>query len=342
MGGDEYPRLKVAAVQAAPVFLDRDATIDKVDALVTEAAGAGAELVVLGESFVPGFPIWNGVLPPIDQHDLHERLFRHSVTVPGRDVQRLADIAARHHVVLSIGVTEKSARSMGTLWNTNLVFDRSGRLVNHRRKLVATWYERLTWAAGDGYDLGVVDLDGLNLGALICGENTNPLARFALLAQGERVHVACYPPSWPFDRRENAQEYVLTDAIKVRSAAHSFEGKVYSVVAATALDDDAVQQVAGDDKTISDLLWANPTASLIVDPRGTVIAGPLLGEPGILYADIDLAESIVPKQIHDVVGTYNRFDVFSLSVNTTRLEPVHTHADQAPAVPSAVPEEAPS
>lgn len=328
MSGDNYPRIRVAAVQAAPVFLDREATIDKVATLTADAAANGAELIAFGESFVPGFPIWNGVLPPIDQHDLHERLFRNSVAVPGPDTQRLADIAARHNVVLSIGISEKTPRSMGTLWNSNLIFDRSGRLVNHRRKLVATWYERLTWAAGDGHDLGVVDLDGLHLGALICGENTNTLARFALLAQGERLHIASYPPSWPFDRREAGREYDLTHAIQLRSAAHAFEGKVFSVVAATALDDDAVDQVAGSDASIKDLLWANPTASLIVGPHGDAIAGPLLREPGILYADVDLAAAITPKQAHDIVGTYNRFDVFQLTVNTTRLEPVQLHSDR--------------
>lgn len=327
MSGDEYPRLRVAAVQAAPVFLDREATVEKVGELTAEAAAGGAELVVFGESFVPAFPIWNGVLPPIDQHDLHERLFRNSVTVPGREVQWLAEIAARHQVVLSIGVSEKSDHSMGTLWNTNLVFDRTGQLVNHRRKLVATWYERLTWAHGDGHDLGVVDLDGWHLGALICGENTNTLARFALLAQGERLHVASYPPSWPFDRRTGAREYDLTEAIRTRSVAHSFEGKVFTVVAATALDDDAVGQVAGDDDAVRKLLRANPTASLVVDPRGDVLAGPLLADPGILYADVDLGASIVPKRIHDIVGTYNRFDVFQLTVDTTRPEPVRLRPD---------------
>ncbi|MQA03677.1 MAG: carbon-nitrogen hydrolase family protein [Streptosporangiales bacterium] len=327
--GDEYPKLRVAAVQAAPVFLDREATIDKVDELTAEAVAGGAELVVFGESFVPAFPIWNGVLPPVDQHDLHERLFRNAVLVPGPDVQRLGDIAARHGVVLSVGITEKPAHSMGTLWNSNLLFDRNGRPVNHRRKLVATWYERLTWSAGDAHDLGVAGLDGLNVGALICGENTNTLARFTLLAQGERLHLASYPPSWPFDRREHGQEYDLTEAIKVRSVAHSFEGKVFTVVAATALDDDGVDQVAGGDGEIAKLLWANPTASLIVGPRGEILAGPLLGDTGILYADVDLGASIVPKQIHDIVGTYNRFDVFQLSVNTTRLEPVHLHEDES-------------
>ncbi len=327
MVAGRLPRVRVAAVQAAPVFLDREATVDKVETLVAEAADNGAELVVFGESFIAGFPIWNGVLPPVDQHELHERLILESVIVPGPDVDRLASIARRYGVVLSVGVNERNAASLGQCWNANLVFDASGQLVNHRRKLVATWYERLTWSHGDAHDLKPMPLGGWNLGALICGENTNTLARYALLAQGERLHLATYPPSWPFDQRVGEPDYDLEDSIRIRSAAHSFEGKVFSVVAASALDDDAVQAVAQGDERVDKLLRANPTASLIVGPRGETIAGPLVGTAGILYADVDLNDEIVLKQAHDIVGTYNRADIFQLTVNVARPKAVSVHGE---------------
>jgi len=322
------PRVAVAAVQAAPVFLDKAATLDKLEELVAEAAGQGAELVVFGESFVAGFPVWNGVLAPVDQHDLHERLVLESVTVPGPEVERLGRVAQRRGVVLSVGVNERNPDSLGQVWNANLLFDRTGRLVNHRRKLVATWYERLTWSHGDAHDLAPVDLDGWNVGALICGENTNTLARFTLLAQGERLHIASYPPAWPFDQRVGEPDYDLEDSIRLRSAAHSFEGKVFTVVAATALGDDAIEAVAQGDDRVEKLLTANPTASLIVGPRGQTIAGPLVGKPGILYAEVDLGEEVVLKQAHDIVGTYNRADIFSLRVDTRRHRPLHLHGDR--------------
>ncbi|GLY70539.1 carbon-nitrogen hydrolase family protein [Amycolatopsis taiwanensis] len=318
----ELPTVSVAAVQAAPVFLDLAATLDKLEGLVTEAADHGAELVVFGETFLAGFPIWNGVLPPVDQHELHRRLVEESLVVPGPETERLGRIAARHNVVLSVGINERNPASLGQVWNTNVIFDRTGRLVNHRRKLVATWYERLTWSHGDAHDLKPVPLDGWNLGALVCGENTNTLARFTLLAQGERLHVATYPPSWPYDGRPGSTDYDLQDAIRLRSAAHSFEGKVFSVVAATALDDEAVATVSGGDSRIEKLLTANPTASMIVDPNGRAIAGPLLGSEGILYADVDLREEIIAKQVHDIVGTYNRADIFQLTVDTRRHAPL--------------------
>jgi nitrilase len=321
----ELPKLTVAAVQAAPVFLDRAATLDKLESLVAEAAGRGAELVVFGESFIPGFPIWNGVLAPVDQHELHERLVNESIVVPGPETRRLSALAARFGVVLSVGINERNEQTLGQLWNSNLVFDRTGRLVNHRRKLVATWYERLTWSHGDAHDLAPVPLDGWRLGTLICGENTNTLARFTLLAQGERLHIATYPPSWPFNARAEGGDYDLAESIRIRAAAHSFEGKVFSVVAATALGEDAIDAVAAGNSRIEKMLTAQPTASMVLGPDGQAIAGPLVGVEGILYAEVDLRREIIAKQAHDIVGTYNRADIFQLSVDTRRHVPLRLH-----------------
>ncbi|ORX07533.1 carbon-nitrogen hydrolase family protein [Mycolicibacillus trivialis] len=325
------PSVRVAAVQAAPVFLDVPATLDKIDGLVGEATAGGAELVVFGESFLAGFPIWNGVLAPIDQYDFHERLVGSAITVPGPECERLGAIARAHSVVLSVGVNERNPASLGQVWNANLVFDRTGRLVNHRRKLVATWYERLTWSPGDAHDLRPVELGGWQLGALICGENTNTLARFALLAQGERLHLATYPPAWPFDGRTETYEYDLPANIRLRAAAHAFEGKVFVVVAATTLDDTALRQVARDDPRIEQALRATAPASMILGPDGRLVAGPLT-EDGILHAELDLQREVVAKQAHDIVGTYNRSDIFRLSVDMRRrsiLDP-HDRVDDDP------------
>lgn len=317
------PAVRVAAVQAAPVFLDLAASIDKLETLVGQAAAAGAQLVVFGESFLPGFPIWNGVLAPIDQHGFHERLVAGSFAVPGAETERLGAIAARHRVVLSVGINERNPNSLGQLWNANLIFDSTGVLVNHRRKLVATWYERLTWSHGDAHDLRPVELGGWQLGALICGENTNTLARFALLAQGERLHIASYPPAWPFDGRVDSYDYNLADNIRLRAAAHAFEGKVFVVVAATTLDDAALSEVAGGAPRIEKALTATAPASMIVGPDGRLVAGPLPAPEGILYGEVDIAREVVAKQAHDIVGTYNRADIFTLSVDMSRPSILH-------------------
>jgi nitrilase len=332
---NRFTTIRAAAVQAAPIMFDTDATIDKVEALVAQASAEGAQIVAFGESFIAGFPIWTNVLPPVDHHDFQIRLVESAIEVPGPHVQRLAGIARDHRVMLSVGVNEVSSISVGTVWNANLMFSPEGRLVNHRRKLVATWCERLAWSHGDGHDLEPVDVAGVKVGMLLCGENTNTLARFALLAQGEEVHIAAYPPAWPFDRSESRAEYDLAESIRLRSAAHSFEGKVFNIVASTALDDAAVDLVARGDEAVVKMLRAKPTASMILGPTGEYMAGPLIGDEGILYADLDTRDRVVPKQAHDITGTYNRMDVFTFGVDKTRQVPV-TVIDRsgAPAQPA--------
>ena len=326
MSGDIYPTLRVAAVQAAPVFLDRESTLDKVDVLVKSAAAKGADLIVFGELFLAGYPIWALVLRPVDLHPFFERQFQNAIEVPGSECTRLSAIAAKYGVMLSIGVNEKSLVSMGTMWNTNLIFDRTGTLINHRRKLVGTYTERLVYAPGDAAELAPVEFDGARVGALICGENTNTLARFSLLAQGENIHIATYPPCGVFER--TAKNFDITDAIRIRAAAHSFEGKVFTVAASTLPDEDAIAQVSDGDAEARDLLnAAPPSASMIVGPHGELLAGPLIGEEGIIVADMDLNDCIAPKLMHDIVGAYNRFDIFELNVRQHRLNPIRFNAD---------------
>jgi len=324
MPGDVYPKFRAAAVQAAPVFLDRDATIDKLDALVQKAVNAGADLIVFGESFIPAFPVWNLIYAPMDQHPFFRRLFDNAVQVPGPHTKRLSEIAKRYNVILSVGITEKGSISMGALWNTNLLFDRDGTLLNRHRKLVPTWAEKLTWANGDAAYLRPEETDIGRVGALICGENTNTLARFALLAQGEQVHIATYPPAWPFHRPGGgAQAYNLTEAIRIRSAAHAFEGKVFNVVSSCTFDAYAIEQLSQGDSEMKELLQAAPApVSIIVGPNGELLADPVVGGEGMVVAEIDIARSIEHKMAHDIVGYYNRFDIFHLEVDPTPNRPV--------------------
>lgn len=314
--GDRFPRFRAAAVQSAPVFLDRDATVDRLGSYVAEAADNGAELVVFSESYIPAFPLWNLLVAPIDQHDLFRALYEQAVSVPGPTTERLAGFSRRYGVHLSVGVTERSAVSMGGLYNTNLLFDPTGRLINRHRKLVPTWAEKLSWANGDASQLRPVPTAVGRLGMLICGENTNTLARYALLAQGEQVHISTYPPVWPFQRPDAMHSYDLTRAIEIRAAAHAFEGKVFNIVSSGLLDSDAIDRVARVAPDVKDILESTPpSASMILHPSGEVCAGPIVGEEGIVYADIDVADSIVPKQAHDIVGYYQRPDVFRFAID---------------------------
>lgn len=309
---------KAAAVQAAPVFLDVDATAAKAADLIREAARNGAEIVAFPEVFLSGYPYWSWLTDPISCSPWFERLVRSSVLVPGPeiDVIRMAAQEAGIHVV--IGVNERSPVSLGTIYNTLVFIGPDGAILGKHRKLVPTWAEKLTWAPGDGSSLKVYQTALGPLGGLACGENTNTLARFTLLAQGELLHIASYIalPVAPAG-------YDMAEAIKVRAAAHCFEGKVFTIVSCSTISEEiitAMETLVPDAR--ARLERPNSAFSGILGPDGRVIGAPLIDEEGIVYADIDLAACIQPKQMHDIIGHYNRFDVFDLRVNTTPQQPI--------------------
>src|ERR1044072_2424702 len=241
MATSTYPKFKVCAAHVSPVFLDAPATIDKACALIAEASRAGARLIAFPESFVPGFPVWASVQAPIKSHDFFKRLAANSIEVPGPEVTALCNAARENSVVVSIGISERSPVSVGCLWNTNLLIGADGTIINHHRKLVPTFYEKLIWANGDGAGLRVCDTAIGRLGMLICGENTNPLARYALIAQGEQIHVSSYPPVWQTRPPNQAGRYDLAAAIRIRPGPHSFERRVFNVVAWAFLDGAALR-----------------------------------------------------------------------------------------------------
>jgi nitrilase len=309
----EYPRVKICAAHVAPVFLDAERTVAKALALVTEAARAGARLIAFPESFLPGFPVWAAVQAPIKNHEYFKRLAANSVEVPGPQVQQLCETAREHNIFVSIGISERSAVSVGCLWNSNLLIGADGSLLNHHRKLVPTFYEKLIWANGDGAGLTVHDTEIGKLGMLICGENTNPLARYALIAQGEQIHVSSYPPVWPTRPPNESGRYDLAAAIRIRAGAHSFEGKLFNIVASACLDRSLLDALRGLDPAARETLETSPRGvSMVIGPSGEVIGDTLCETEGLLYQDIDIGLCVEPKQFHDVVGYYNRFDVFDL------------------------------
>lgn len=312
----ELPRFKAAAVQTAPVFLDTDATVEKVIRLIGEAAANGARLVAFPEVFVAGYPYWSWIGNPVEGSPWFERLVRSAVEVPGPEVGKIAAAAARHKINVVIGINERNRQSIGTLYNTVLTISDEGRILGRHRKLVPTWAEKLTWAPGDGAALRVHQTSIGPLGSLACGENTNTLARFALLAQGEMVHVASYislPVAPP--------DYDMAEAIKVRAAAHSFEGKVFTVVSCSTVSEEIIQALESDFPKARELLSRKSSAfSGFLGPDGRVIGQPLIDQEGIVYAELDLSRCIQPRQMHDITGHYNRFDVFDLRVNRRPLQ----------------------
>lgn len=307
----DLPTFKAAAVQASPVFLNVDATVDKACAIIAEAAANGASLVAFPEVFIAGYPYWNWIMTPVQGSPWYEKLYRNSITVPGPETEKICQAARDNNCHIVIGVNERG-QSFGELYNTNLIIDNKGILIGKHRKLVPTWAEKLTWTGGDGSSLKVYNTEIGPIGTLACGENTNTLARFTLLTQGELIHIANYislPVAPP--------DYNMAEAIKIRAAAHSFEGKLFTIVSCSTITKEIIDIMKEDVPNAEELLTRKNSAfSGIIGPNGAVIGEPLIDDEGIVYADIDLAKCIQPKQMHDILGHYNRFDIFDLRVNT--------------------------
>lgn len=330
---------KVAAAHVAPVFLDREKTVAKACSLIEEAARHGAALIAFPETYIPAFPLWSAVAAPIHNHEWFTRLAASSLRCPGPELERISAAARRHGVVVSLGFNEGTADSVGCLWNSNVLIGEDGTILNHHRKLVPTFWEKLTWANGDGAGLRVCETSLGRIGVLICGENTNPLARFTLMAQGEQVHVSTYPPVWPTRDPRGGGNYDLASAIRIRAGAHSFEAKAFTIVASGFLDAPMREELATLGPDAVRVLEESPRAvSVVIGPSGEPVSELLVDHEGLLYASIDTRACVEPKQFHDVVGYYNRFDVFHLTVDRTRQRPVAFRA--AEAGPGALPADA--
>ena len=305
---------KIAAVQAAPVFMDLDATIEKACRLIGEAAQGGASLVTFPEAFVPGYPIWVWFVPPGKTHPLralYTRLHANSISIPGPAVDRLGEAAAEWGVTVAIGVNERNSEgSDSTLFNTLLYLGPDGRVLGRHRKLIPTAGERLVWGQAAGSDLEVFDLPFGKVSGLLCWENYMPLARYTLSAKGEQIHVA---PTW-----DRGEPWIST----MRHVAKESRCFVLGTCQAFHIDD-----IPDDFDFKSEYLaevdgWLNPGLSVIVDPDGVVVAGPLEGEEGILYADVHPDQLIGPRWQLDTAGHYSRPDVFELRVHNEPRPPI--------------------
>lgn len=304
----------VAIAQVAPHFLDLDGSLDRAAAAIKGAAAAGARLVVFGETWLPGYPVWADRGVPWEDaaaKATYARLVQNAVEVPGPAVSRLASCAREHGVHLVIGVNEREARfSRRTLYNTLLYLSDEGDVLGAHRKLVPTHSERVIWGGGDGSTLLVAETPLGRLGGLICWEHWMPLARFAMHAKGEDVHVAVWP-----DAPENHH---------LASRAYAFEGRCFVVCAADYLTLDDVPAdvpIRGILEEVADDGVLLAGGSGVVGPDGSWIAGPIEGEE-LVVTDIDLERIAEEQQALDAAGHYNRPDVFRVIVDETPKTPI--------------------
>jgi nitrilase len=309
--------VRVAAVQAAPAYLDRDATIEKAASLIADAGAAGARLTVFGEAFVPGYPDWAWRTNPWHDAALFGRLLDQCVVVPSPATERLGDAARQAGTAVAIGIDERDAYG-STIYNSLLYLGGDGSILGVHRKLMPTGGERLVWGFGDGSDLGAHETPAGRVSGLICWENYMPLARAAVYAQGLDVYVA---PTW-----DNSDAWVPT----LRHIAK--EGRVHVIgVSPCQRGTDVRDACPGLDELYGgDDDWLSRGNATIVDPEGEILAGPLVGEEGIVYADLDLERARASRRQFDPLGHYARPDVFRLIVDARPKRPVTFEVDEEP------------
>ncbi len=305
--------VRVAAVQIAPDLDTLEGTLTRVLAALEEAAGKGAKLVVFPETFLPWYPYFSFVLPPVLTGVEHLRLYEQAVLVPGPVTEAVSASARRLGVVVVLGVNE---RDHGSLYNAQLIFDADGSLKLKRRKITPTFHERMIWGQGDGAGLKVVDTAVGRVGALACWEHYNPLARYALMAQHEEIHVAQFPGSLVGP--------IFAEQIEVTIRHHALESGCFVVNATGWLTDEQVARISPDERLRKALTGGCMTA--IVSPEGSHVVPPLTAGEGILVADLDMGLITKRKRMMDSVGHYARPELLSLHHDTRPAVPVHTHA----------------
>ena len=301
--------VRVACVQAEPVVLDRERTLDKIATLTAEAKANGAQLVVFPETFVPAYPTsaWAKFLAGWADpraKAAFAQLARESVEIPGPAADRLGEIARDHEVWLVTGVNERDPERPGTLYNTLLYHAPDGRLAVHHRKLVPTNHERLIWGQGDGGGLRAHETPLGRIGGLICWENYMPLARFALYESGVEIYIA--PTADDGDAWQATLVHIARESRAfVVSPCHFQRAGSYPS------DFPLRDELAG-----MDVLGRGGSA--ILAPDGSYLAGPAYGEEAILYADLDPRRLDEERQRFDAAGHYHRPDVLELKVRPRR------------------------
>ncbi len=306
--------IKVAVCQKPPVLLDLEATTQKALQSLDEAVGEGAQLVVFPEAYLPGYPTWIWRLRPGGDmalgNEIHAKLLDNSVDIAAGGLDPIRDAAAKHQVVVVMGLNEIDSEYSGTtLFNTVVVIGPEGSILNRHRKLMPTNPERMVWGCGDASGLKVVDTPVGRIGCLICWESYMPLARHALYAQNIDIYVA---PTWDCgDTWQASMNHIAR------------EGGCWVLSTATALQGmDIPEAFPGRDSLFTADEWVNAGDAIVVKPFGGIIAGPLHEKKEILYATIDPEAARNSRKALDVAGHYGRPDIFHLDVDRRPMPPI--------------------
>ncbi|HYZ31433.1 MAG TPA: nitrilase-related carbon-nitrogen hydrolase [Crenalkalicoccus sp.] len=306
--------VKAAAVQISPVLYSRQGTVEKVVRKIRALAMQGVQFATFPETVVPYYPYFAFVQPPFVMAKEHQRLLDQAVTIPSAETQAIADAAKEAGMVVSVGVNERDG---GTIYNAQLLFDADGTLLQRRRKITPTYHERMVWGQGDGSGLRAVDSAAGRVGQLACWEHNLPLARYALIADGEQIHSAMYPGSFAGP--------LFAEQMEVNLRQHALESACFVVGATAWLDPEQQARIMQDTGCpVGPISGGCFTA--IVEPDGRIIGGPLTAGEGEVIAELDFARIDAHKRLIDARGHYGRPELLSLLIDRRPTSPVHERA----------------
>lgn len=310
---DNFPTVRVAAVQAAPVYLNLDATVEKTCKLVAEAAAQGAKVIAFPEAFIPGYPFWIWMGGIEYGLKFYMQLYKNAVEIPSKAVQKLSEAAKTNKVYVCVSVTEKDNAS---LYLTQLWFDPNGNLIGKHRKFKATNAEKTVWGDGDGSMAPVFKTEYGNLGGLQCWEHILPLNLAAMGSMNEQIHVSAWPAFLPVDGHLFGIE-----ACELCVKYYAVSNQVYCLMSSHIYTDEMRNMLAEND--YQKAFWANGYGCTeIVAPNGKVLAAVPHDEEGIAVADIDLNFIIPGKFLTDPTGHYSTPGFLSLTFDQNEHVPV--------------------
>ncbi|WP_052055548.1 Nit6803 family nitrilase [Myxosarcina sp. GI1] len=307
----DYSRtVKAAAVQLSPVLYSCEGTTNKVLQAIENAATERVELIVFPETFIPYYPYFSFIQPPVLTGKEHLRLYKEAVKVPSPVTEAVSKAAKAHSMVVVLGINERDG---GSLYNSQLIFDADGTLLLKRRKITPTYHERMIWGQGDGSGLKVLDTAVGKLGALACWEHYNPLARYSLMAQYEQIHCAQFPGSMVGQ--------IFAEQTEVTVRHHALEAGCFVVNSTGWLTPEQVAEICPDEKLQKVLTGGCYTT--IISPEGVPLCEPITEGEGMAIAELDFSLITKRKRMMDAIGHYARPDLLQLQLDTDKRTVLH-------------------